>query len=436
MEKKTIGKFISVLRRANGFTQAELAEKLFVSDKTISRWECDESSPDLALIPVIADLFGVSVDELLRGERIPAPTKQENNDSIRNREQEEKCLQKLLKQQLEKRLKRHKTASLCTLGVAFLGVLIGAVIAIATPWKTTIGKINPAVVGGSVAVAAVLLATIAIVCLLFIARPSEPTENDDSAMLNGFYQKCARISAVIFVFLFSLLGFSFPLFFARSQGYGYVPALILIHSFELGFLAFPLIGATAYHCWRNKRFPVRFGVCALICAVLTVGLVGEVVYGVDRTVKEYQYEHDRISFQNFSGQNFSGIVDLMQQTDDYDDYLMSDTAPQYTWQISDHDQLEGVKGAWNIICDENDQELFRFFWSNRSVLLIEFDLSITDRRFIEIDVLDRHNPMTYIEENRYVEYTWLKTLLIAGSCSVVYLAWTAIYTGCKRKRSA
>ena len=69
MEKKTIGKFIAVLRRANGMTQTQLAEKLFVSDKTVSRWERDESTPDLALIPIIADLFGVTTDELLRGER-------------------------------------------------------------------------------------------------------------------------------------------------------------------------------------------------------------------------------------------------------------------------------------------------------------------------------------------------------------------------------
>jgi DNA-binding transcriptional regulator YiaG len=41
MEKKTIGKFISVLRRANGMTQKELGDKLYVSDKTVSRWERD-----------------------------------------------------------------------------------------------------------------------------------------------------------------------------------------------------------------------------------------------------------------------------------------------------------------------------------------------------------------------------------------------------------
>lgn len=69
MEKKTIGGFISALRKANGMTQKDLAERLNVSDKTISRWECDESTPDLSLIPVIAEIFVISCDELLRGER-------------------------------------------------------------------------------------------------------------------------------------------------------------------------------------------------------------------------------------------------------------------------------------------------------------------------------------------------------------------------------
>ena len=50
MEKKTIGKFISALRKANGMTQKELGEKLYVSDKTVSRWECDECAPDLSLL--------------------------------------------------------------------------------------------------------------------------------------------------------------------------------------------------------------------------------------------------------------------------------------------------------------------------------------------------------------------------------------------------
>ena len=58
MEKKTMGSFLAALRRASGMTQKELAERLNVSDKSVSRWERDDGAPDLALIPVIAEVFG------------------------------------------------------------------------------------------------------------------------------------------------------------------------------------------------------------------------------------------------------------------------------------------------------------------------------------------------------------------------------------------
>lgn len=69
MERKSIGTLIAALRRANGLTQKQLADRLGVSDKAVSRWERDESLPDLTLLPMIADLFHITVDELLRGER-------------------------------------------------------------------------------------------------------------------------------------------------------------------------------------------------------------------------------------------------------------------------------------------------------------------------------------------------------------------------------
>lgn len=69
MERNTMGSFIAALRKANGLTQKELAERLNVSDKAVSRWERDESCPDLMLVPLIAETFNITTDELLRGER-------------------------------------------------------------------------------------------------------------------------------------------------------------------------------------------------------------------------------------------------------------------------------------------------------------------------------------------------------------------------------
>lgn len=69
MEKKSLGSFIAFLRKENRLTQKQLAELLNVSDKTVSHWECDETSPDISILPELAEHLGVTVDELLKGEK-------------------------------------------------------------------------------------------------------------------------------------------------------------------------------------------------------------------------------------------------------------------------------------------------------------------------------------------------------------------------------
>lgn len=124
MEKKTIGKFISALRRANGMTQRELADRLFVSDKTVSRWERDESAPEITLIPVIAELFGVTSDELIRGERACT----ERTETVEAVERSTQRTEKSIRAILYERNKRHGNFMLLSLGISVLG-LIAAMIA-------------------------------------------------------------------------------------------------------------------------------------------------------------------------------------------------------------------------------------------------------------------------------------------------------------------
>ena len=64
--KSIVAKNITELRLRNNMTQLELAEKLNYSDKTISKWERAESSPDIAVLVEIAALFGVTLDQLVR----------------------------------------------------------------------------------------------------------------------------------------------------------------------------------------------------------------------------------------------------------------------------------------------------------------------------------------------------------------------------------
>lgn len=65
MANTTLGERIANLRRGKGYTQEELAEKLSVSPQAVSKWENDISCPDIMLLPEIAKLFDVTVDELL-----------------------------------------------------------------------------------------------------------------------------------------------------------------------------------------------------------------------------------------------------------------------------------------------------------------------------------------------------------------------------------
>ena len=66
MKQSTLGTYIRSLRTQNHMTQGQLAEKLNVTDKAVSKWERDLSYPDIALFPKLADILGVHVNDLLR----------------------------------------------------------------------------------------------------------------------------------------------------------------------------------------------------------------------------------------------------------------------------------------------------------------------------------------------------------------------------------
>ena len=64
--KKTLGTMIAELRKQHGMTQLELAEKMGVTDKAVSKWERDLSCPDINSLPKLAELLGVSVEDLMQ----------------------------------------------------------------------------------------------------------------------------------------------------------------------------------------------------------------------------------------------------------------------------------------------------------------------------------------------------------------------------------
>ena len=70
MNQYVTGSVIKTLREKNSMTQLQLAEKLGVSDKTVSKWETGRGYPDITLLESIADAFRISVTELLSGNPI------------------------------------------------------------------------------------------------------------------------------------------------------------------------------------------------------------------------------------------------------------------------------------------------------------------------------------------------------------------------------
>lgn len=77
MDQRKIGNFIQDLRKKNGFTQEELAARLNVSSKSISRWENGKNMPDLSLLISISKELGITVNELISGEIIETENYQE-----------------------------------------------------------------------------------------------------------------------------------------------------------------------------------------------------------------------------------------------------------------------------------------------------------------------------------------------------------------------
>lgn len=70
MDQETIGKFISSCRKDRGLTQMQLAEKLNISNRAVSKWETGKSIPDVSIMLELCEILGITVNGLLSGERI------------------------------------------------------------------------------------------------------------------------------------------------------------------------------------------------------------------------------------------------------------------------------------------------------------------------------------------------------------------------------
>ena len=240
MERKTIGGFIAALRRANGMTQRELAERLNVSDKTVSRWERDESAPELAAIPVIAEIFGVSCDELLRGERRP-PEERGGPEAVTQRGERER------RRLIALSLSRFRARTYIAAGVAAAGLLAAMVCNLA---------LSRAYIGFFAGAALYLAAAVAEAALLSTARP-ELEEGDEARRLGW---ELTTLAERAFALIAALLGFTLPLILTPGGAHAGLNTLPWLRFGAAGALLALAIAAAA--CWLINGSLVKRGVCS------------------------------------------------------------------------------------------------------------------------------------------------------------------------------
>lgn len=82
MDTVKTGTYLATLRKNADMTQQEVADRLGVSNKTVSKWESGGGFPDISILPALAELYGVSADELLAGE--PLPREQGGTSQVEN----------------------------------------------------------------------------------------------------------------------------------------------------------------------------------------------------------------------------------------------------------------------------------------------------------------------------------------------------------------
>lgn len=214
MAKNTIGQFIAALRKANGMTQQDVADRLNVSNKAVSRWERDECAPDLSVIPALAEMFGVTCDELLKGERILDSTPQDKK---------EPRVEKQVKILVTKTLSGFKTLIWISLAVAVAGLVC--------MFGISYGFYRPVI--GFAAMLLFESCALAIAVLAVSRTKDVKTDNElfevaDESLVSRFNNTLGKLSFASFFTIFAVILLSLPLILITSD---YVNSVVTPYSY-------------------------------------------------------------------------------------------------------------------------------------------------------------------------------------------------------------
>ncbi len=221
MSKNSIGQFIAALRKANGMTQQNVADRLNVSNKAVSRWERDECAPDISLIPALAEMFGVTCDELLKGERILE----------KQTEKKEPKVEKQLKILVNKTVSGFKTVAYISFAVSLVGFITMLVL--------SYGAFLPIIGFGIM----LLLQVFGICALLLgikkvndVKQYNELFEMADEAAVSRLDKCVSSLSFSVFFIVFSLIISSIPIIDSPFSVLSFNSYINVLISFILPFI--------------------------------------------------------------------------------------------------------------------------------------------------------------------------------------------------------
>lgn len=366
MEKKSIGSFIAALRKASGLTQRELAERLNVSDKAVSRWEREESLPDLSLIPAIAEIFGVTADELLRGERA-----KEGESLPRAGEKSEKQLKNLINHSLL----RFNNRSLVAVGIAFAGIF-GAMI-------TNFG-FNRAYIAFFIALPFYLAAALCETGFTVGAMAALNVEEESTAVQDA-RRRILNRALLVFGLVIVLFAATLPLLLFRFNSYmGYAGDSWLVNGAICG--CYGLL-ASMLVAWLSVGIAVKRGLFSLdakqrarrrlrvISVLATLGIMGLTLVANILLTEDTSMYADTIVFDNY--EDFTTY--MMRKEEVGEQYGGVAIAPEssITYYDEDGNPTTEKKSRMQEIVNAEGETVLRYYRRNDNAVIIRYESSDT-----------------------------------------------------------
>lgn len=413
MERRTIGGFIAVLRKANGMTQRELAEKLNVSDKAVSRWERDECAPDLTLIPVLAEIFGVTSDELLRGEKATAKQTEEAAAAK---------TQKQLDRLLESNASKLKIRSIISSGIAAVG-LIAAMICNSALLRSSLGFFVGCIF--------YLAAAISESCFAVAAFSAVKADDFDEEKLTNHKQRLYKTIAVVCAVIVTLFTVTLPLLLGgvyvgidEGEWLGYALVFLMILAVAAVFISW--VGRVilarkgkiklSENTVRKDTLKIKISVVTAVIMLITALCHACVYTAVPTSAFAAGMVHETV-------EEFKKYIETPVQNLDYNYHIYQEAMTQ-TLEESDPDDVAGdnyitdFKTEWQDILKENEEV---FYYNGKEV----FRYSHMNENVIEIHWSDSENGMpvtTYTSDDLRYEGQSRKNLVIHGGFMLLYIA--------------